>query len=222
MRLFWVLFFSIATIWLLFKTSTNETDTNETDVDYVGERILVVEPNQQKHLGHELSNKEDNQVAHDTDETFVLDDSYFDSEENLQEAKESESPQNGTWLNDSKRRKIFFQSFRKLLKDRGILTYEERKSVVKLLGSVFESLKAERAELNSLLEEVLVFHEDPVKFSNELLQAAAKYREKRQQFYKSVITSFDQRLEELGLDNEVKRSVVLALQEVLEKQIVVP
>jgi len=151
-----------------------------------------------------------------------LDDSYFDSEENLQEVKESESPLNGTWLNDSKRRKIFFQSFRKLLKDRGILTYEERKSVVKLLGSVLESLKAERVELNSLLEEVLVFHEDPVKFSHELLQAAAKYREKRQQFYKSVITSFDQRLEELRLDNEVKRSVVLALQEVLEKQIVVP
>jgi len=222
MRLFWVLFFSIATIWLLFKTSANETDTNETDVDYVGERILVVEPNQQKLPGHELSNKEDNQVALDTDETFVLDDSYFDSEENLQEAKESESPQNGTFLNDSKRRQIFFQSFRKLLKDRGILTYEERKSVVKLLGNVFESLKAERVELNSLLEEVLVFHEDPVKFSNELLQAAAKYREKRQQFYKSVITSFDQRLEELGLDNELKRSVVLALQEVLEKQIVVP
>lgn len=217
MRLFWVLFFSIATIWLLFKTSANETD-----VDYVGERILVVEPNQQKLPGHELSNKEDNQVALDTDETFVLDDSYFDSEENLQEAKESESPQNGTFLNDSKRRQIFFQSFRKLLKDRGILTYEERKSVVKLLGNVFESLKAERVELNSLLEEVLVFHEDPVKFSNELLQAAAKYREKRQQFYKSVITSFDQRLEELGLDNELKRSVVLALQEVLEKQIVVP
>jgi len=217
MRLFWTLIFSIAAIWLLLNTSTNKTD-----VDYVGERILDVEPNQQKHLKHELSNKEDHHLAHDTDGTFVLDDSYFDGEENLHEAKESEFPQNGNRLSDSKRRRIFFQSFRKLLKDRDILTYEERKNVVKLLSSVLESLKAERIELNSLLEEVLVLHEDPVKFSNELFKAAAKYREKRQQFYKSIITSFDQRLEELGLDSEVKRSVVLALQEVLEKQIVVP